>query len=188
MTRRLRETGSNSLSREMLARIVRALADGHPRAVALDIALLDPRAPEADARARRCAKSTEQRRRSDRSLWRRAHSQADSLSRANWPSRRKPSEVLWPIDAIRDAAHVGLANVSTDASGIPRYIPMIYQIPDGVIPSFALAAASAGAWSGTGLRSRQHRTRGPNNENRLGLPHGRPLLRTCGKLQAHQRR
>ncbi len=55
----------------------------------------------------------------------------------------EPSEVLWPIDAIRDAAHVGLANVSTDASGIPRYIPMIYQIPDGVIPSFALAAASA---------------------------------------------
>ena len=55
----------------------------------------------------------------------------------------QPSEVLWPIDAIRDAAQVGLANVSTDASGIPRYIPMIYQIPDGVIPSFALAAASA---------------------------------------------
>ena len=48
-----------------------------------------------------------------------------------------------PADAFRDAAQIGLANVSTDASGIPRYIPMIYQIPDGVMPSFALAAASA---------------------------------------------
>ena len=54
----------------------------------------------------------------------------------------KPSSVLWPIEAIRDAAQVGLANVSTDSSGVPRYIPMIYQTPDGVVPSFALAAVS----------------------------------------------
>src|SRR5271168_4858134 len=38
--RTLSEAGSNSPPREMLARIVRALAGGHPRAVALDIALL----------------------------------------------------------------------------------------------------------------------------------------------------
>src|SRR5271165_2093031 len=47
--RTLSETGGNSPPREMLARIVRTLADAHPRAVALDIALLDPKAPEADA-------------------------------------------------------------------------------------------------------------------------------------------
>ncbi len=29
-----------------------------------------------------------------------------------------------------------------NSSGVPRYIPMIYQTPDGVLPSFALAAAS----------------------------------------------
>ena len=56
----------------------------------------------------------------------------------------KPSSVLWPIDAIRDAAQVGLANVSTDSGGVPRYIPMIYETPEGVVPSFALAAASKG--------------------------------------------
>ena len=55
----------------------------------------------------------------------------------------KPSEVLWPTDAIRDATQTGLANVSTDSSGIPRYVPMIFEIPDGVAPSFALAAVSA---------------------------------------------
>ena len=54
----------------------------------------------------------------------------------------KPSSVLCAIQAIRDATQVGLANVSTDSSGVPRYIPMIYQTPDGVLPSFALAAAS----------------------------------------------
>ena len=56
----------------------------------------------------------------------------------------KPSSVLWPIDAIRDAAQAGLANISTDSGGVPRYIPMIFQTPDGVAPSFALAAAAQG--------------------------------------------
>ena len=123
-----RETGSNSLSRETLARIVRALADGHPRAVALDIALLDPRAPEADGELADALRSVNSvvaaiglfgdGRLSGR------QPQAGELAFAP-----QPSEVLWPIDAICDAAHVGLANVSTDASGIPRYIPMIYQFP-----------------------------------------------------------
>ena len=56
----------------------------------------------------------------------------------------KPSSVLWPIDAIRDAAQAGLANISTDSGGVPRYIPMVFQTPDGVAPSFALAAAAQG--------------------------------------------
>ena len=138
----LRETGSNSLSREMLARIVRALADGHPRAVALDIALLDPKAPEADGELADALRSMN-------SVVAAIGLFGDGRLSGGQPQSGElafapePSEVLWPIDAIRDAAHVGLANVSTDASGIPRYIPMIYQIPDGVIPSFALAAASA---------------------------------------------
>ena len=55
----------------------------------------------------------------------------------------KPSKVLWPTDTIREATQTGLANVSTDSSGIPRYIPMIFEIPDGVAPSFALAVVSA---------------------------------------------
>ena len=33
--------------------------------------------------------------------------------------------------------------MSTDSSGIPRYVPMIFEIPDGVAPSFALAVVSA---------------------------------------------
>ena len=44
---------------------------------------------------------------------------------------------------IRDATQTGLANVSTDLSGIPRYVPLIFEIPDGVAPSFALAVVSA---------------------------------------------
>jgi adenylate cyclase len=140
--RTLSEAGSNSLPREMLARIVRAVADAHPRAVALDIALLDPRAADADAELAHALKSTT-------SVvaaigifgdGRHAGGQPQSSELALAP---QPSDVLWPTDAIRDAAQIGLANVSTDASGIARYIPMIYQIPDGVIPSFALAAASA---------------------------------------------
>jgi adenylate cyclase len=140
--RTLSETGSNSLPRETLARIVRALAAAHPRAVALDIALLDPRSTEGDAELADALKSTNS---VVAAIGLFGHGQhtGEASESADLALAPQPSEVLWPTDTIRDAAQIGLANVSTDASGIARYIPMIYQIPDGVIPSFALAAASA---------------------------------------------
>ena len=140
--RTLSETGGNSPPREMLARIVRTLADAHPRAVALDIALLDPKAPEADAELADALKSMNSVVAAI-GLFGHGRLSGEQPQSGELAFAPQPSDVLWPIDAIRDAAQIGLANVSTDASGIPRYIPMIYQIPDGVIPSFALAVASA---------------------------------------------
>jgi adenylate cyclase len=140
--RTLSETGSNSLPRGTLARIVSALADAHPRAVALDIALLDPNVPEADAQLANALKSTTSVVAAIGLFGEGGHAREQPQS-GELALAPEPSDVLWPTGSIRDAAQVGLANVSTDASGIPRYIPMIYQIPDGVIPSFALAAASA---------------------------------------------
>jgi adenylate cyclase len=140
--RTLSETGGNSLPRESVARIVRALADAHPRAVALDIAFLDPKAPEADAALAEALKSVNGVVGAIGLFGGGRHSGGEPRL-SELALAPQPSDVLWPTDAVRDAAQVGLANVSTDASGVPRYIPMIYQIPDGVIPSFALAAASA---------------------------------------------
>jgi adenylate cyclase len=139
----LSEAASDAPTREMMARLVRALAGFHPRSIAIDIAFLNPRDGDADAELARALKEGP------------AVVAAigdfdvvDPSSAAGEPSdlalAPKPSSVLWPIDSIRDAAQVGLANVSTDKSGVPRYIPMIYQTPDGVAPSFALAAASQG--------------------------------------------
>ena len=127
---------------------MRAIADLHPRAVALDIAFPNSKGAKADAELADALKSTPSVVASigifgkdDFSGGRpQSGETARSVDLAFVP---KPSEVLWPTDAIRDATQTGLANVSTDSSGIPRYVPMIFEIPDGVAPSFALAAVSA---------------------------------------------
>jgi adenylate cyclase len=136
----LSESGGEAPTREMMARIVQTLAGFHPRSIAIDIAFIKPRNPEIDAELARALKAT------PTVVAAIGDFDAGDASRGAAASELalapKPSSVLWPIDSIRDAAQVGLANVSTDVSGVPRYIPMIYETPDGVIPSLALAAAA----------------------------------------------
>src|ERR1700729_1041921 len=139
----LSEARSDAPTREMMARLLRALAGFHPRSIAIDIAFLNPRDADADAALADALKAGP--------AVVAAIGNFDAVGPSNATAEPsdlalapKPSSVLWPIDSIRDAAQVGLANVSTDKSGVPRYIPMIYETPDGVAPSFALAAASQG--------------------------------------------
>ena len=139
----LSEARSDAPTREMMARLVRALAGFHPRSIAIDIAFLNPRDANADAELADALKAGP--------AVVAAIGNFDAVDPSNATAEQsdlalapKPSSVLWPINSIRDAAQVGLANVSTDKSGVPRYIPMIYETPDSVAPSFALAAASQG--------------------------------------------
>jgi adenylate cyclase len=137
----LSEAGSDAPTREMMARLVRALASFHPRSIAIDVAFLNPRDADSDAELASALKAAPAvvAAIGDFDMVDPPKATAEPADLALAP---KPSSVLWPIDSIRDAAQVGLANVSTDSGGVPRYIPMIYQTPDGVVPSFALAAAS----------------------------------------------
>src|ERR1700734_4051975 len=139
----LSEAGSGAPPREMMARLVRALAAFHPRSIAIDIAFLNPLEVDADAKLASALKAAPAvvAAIGDFDPVDPSGGAAQSSDLALAP---KPSSVLWPIDSVRDAAQVGLANVSTDKSGVPRYIPMIYETPDGVAPSFALAAAAQG--------------------------------------------
>jgi adenylate cyclase len=137
----LSKAGSDAPTREMIARLVRVLASFHPRSIAIDIAFLNPRDADTDAELASALKAGPAvvAAIGDFDAVAPLNATAESSDLALAP---RPSSILWPIDSIREAAQVGLANVSTDSSGAPRYIPMIYQTPDGVIPSFALAAAS----------------------------------------------
>jgi adenylate cyclase len=139
----LSEAQGHALSRTMLARLVRAIADLHPRAVALDIAFPDSKGENEDAELAGALKSTQSVVASI-GVFNEGERSGGQPQLAELALAPKPSEVLWPTEAIRDATQTGLANVSTDSSGIPRYVPMIFEVPDGVAPSFALAAASAG--------------------------------------------
>jgi adenylate cyclase len=139
----LSETGGGAPTREMAARIVRAVAGFHPRSIAVDIAFLNSKGEASDAElagALKVAPAVV----AAIGVFDSAEPSSGEAEPNDLALAPKPSSVLWPIDVIRDAAQVGLANVSTDSSGVPRYIPMIFQTPDGVAPSFALAAASQG--------------------------------------------
>ena len=138
----LSEAEGHALSRKTLARLVRAIADFHPRAAALDIAFPDSKGEGEDAELAEALKSTPSVVASIGIFGEGERSGGEPQS-GNLALAPRPSEVLWPTDAIRDATQTGLANVSTDSSGIPRYVPMIFEVPDGVVPSFALAALSA---------------------------------------------
>jgi adenylate cyclase len=144
----LSEAEVHAVSRATLARLIRAIVDFHPQAVALDIAFPDSKGEKEDAELADALRSTRSVVASigifDQGEPSGGRSHSDQSARSgDLAFAPEPSEVLWPTDAIRDATQTGLANVSTDSSGIPRYVPMIFEIPDGVAPSFALATVSA---------------------------------------------
>ena len=125
----------------MTARIVRAVAQFHPRSIAVDIAFLNSKGEAADTELASALKSAPA---VVAAIGVFDSAEAPEAQGGDLALAPKPSSVLWPIDAIRDAAQAGLANISTNSGGVPRYIPMIFQTPDGVAPSFALAAAAQG--------------------------------------------
>jgi adenylate cyclase len=139
----IREAGGYPLPRGVLARMVRALAGHEPQAVALDILFLDPDKPDTDLELGNALRAT-------RSvvaavgLFEQNEAQAGLRLGADPLSLvPEPSKIIWPIAAIGDSVRIGLVNISTDQSGVPRYIPAIYRTGDSLVPSFALAASSA---------------------------------------------
>jgi len=139
----LREVGSYPLPRDVLARIVRGLAAHGPQVIAIDMLFVDPGQPDTDALL------TDALRASPAVIAAAGlfdKDQADSSGRPDLSSSDglpALSDVLWPITAMRSAARIGLVNVSTDETGIPRFVPMIFRAGDTIAPSFVLAAASA---------------------------------------------
>ncbi|NKI58989.1 adenylate/guanylate cyclase domain-containing protein [Labrenzia sp. PO1] len=53
-----------------------------------------------------------------------------------------PETELRPFEAFAEAASVGLVNVSTDAGGTPRHIPLIFKTDQGLAPSFGMLAVA----------------------------------------------
>ncbi|MBZ8134964.1 CHASE2 domain-containing protein [Afifella sp. IM 167] len=125
--------GGYPLKRGRIAEILRALQAAGARAVAIDILFLDP-SDGAD----------------DRSL-------AEALSglpaviaaaarfgpgEARAGAVPQSTEELWPLAGLQQAAATGLVNISTDPSGTPRHLPMVFLTSKGPAASFTLRAAS----------------------------------------------
>ena len=142
----IRQAGAFPLPREVLAKIVRGLARYNPQVICVDMLLLDPGKPDTDRELVDALHAT------------RSVIGAVALFDPGDPTRQeplrpgsndvindmipKPMRILWPQD-ICQAAQPGLSNVSTDRSGVPRYVPMLFESGGMIIPSFALASAAA---------------------------------------------
>ncbi|HEX8663821.1 MAG TPA: adenylate/guanylate cyclase domain-containing protein, partial [Beijerinckiaceae bacterium] len=138
----VREAGRYPLSRTRMARLVRTLAQHRPKVIALDVLFLDPAAPEADQALADALRDGPAAIAAAAIFPAGGSALEDGDDLANAPIAER---VMWPVERLRQAAAVGAANLSTDASGTPRHVPLLVRDRDGVVPSLALRATMVAA-------------------------------------------
>ena len=129
------------LKRERLAELVRSIGALKPKALALDILLVDPDTEEGDAALATAIKATP-------SVIAGAATFPQSLqsvtANAEDPLAAIPEahQLLLPQPRFAEAAALGIVNVATDQSGVPRFIPLFSRAADRLDAAFPLRVAS----------------------------------------------
>jgi adenylate cyclase len=127
------EAGSGfPFSRQRLAAIITATAAAKPKALAVDILLIDAGDSQAEATLADALAQVP-------SVIAAAGRFEEARNPAGLP---QTSSELWPLTALTRAAAVGLVNMVTDASGTPRHMPLLYLTSRGLQPSLVLIGAS----------------------------------------------
>ena len=123
--------GGYPLHRDRLAALVRAIRAAGARALAIDLLLVDPTTPEADAALAGALAEIPT-----------VIAAAGQFDRGSPAQSGFPTTAgeLWPLPAFVQAASVGFANVVTDAAGTPRHLPLVFDTARGPMPGFALRA------------------------------------------------
>jgi adenylate cyclase len=133
--------GSYPLARTDLARIIDAIARLEPKVIAVDLLLVDRGTNDGDEAL-------------ERSLAGRASVLAAAAVFAQVSQSiaaekdgplsglPKAEKFLLPLKRFSDHAEIGIVNVTTDRSGTPSSIPMLFRTHDGIEISFALRAAA----------------------------------------------
>ena len=133
--------GSYPVARADLAKIVDAIAELRPTVIAVDLLLIDREIDDGDqALAKSLAGGP--------SVIAAAavFSQASQSIAAedDGPLARLPraERFLLPLNKFADHAQIGIVNVTTDRSGTPRSIPMLFRTSDRIEMSFPLRIAA----------------------------------------------
>jgi adenylate cyclase len=137
----IQETGSYPLSRATMARLVSALGRMKPKVIALDILFIDPGPAEGDlalADALRGAPSVL----AAAGQFRRTTQHGLASTDDNPEGLPAAQSLLLPLELLTRVAAVGVVNIATDASGVPRHVPLLLQSDGRIIPSFPLRAVS----------------------------------------------
>lgn len=144
--------GGYPLPRIELAGIVEAIARSEPRVIAVDLLLLDHGNEAGDAALAQAL----QRRPSviaAAAVFPDATQSLDASDNDALARLPRAEKFLRPLKAFTDHAATGVVNLTTDASGTPRGVPMLFRTGDRVELSFALRIAGLAAGAEPAIRT-----------------------------------
>lgn len=137
----VRQEGKYPVSRRTLARIIDAVAQLSPKAVALDVLLLDA-GDETDDSALSEALSRNRSVIAGAAAFGGARQRVDANADSALVQVPIAESFVLPLDRFAERAAIGIVNVATDYAGTPRFAPMIFRTADRIEASFPLQAAS----------------------------------------------
>ncbi len=133
--------GGYPLPRADLAAIVDAIARFEPRAIAVDLLLLDHGSDRGDAAL---AQALDKRPTTIAAAAVFPKARQSITTEESGPAARLPraEKFLLPLKAFADHAAVGVVNLTTDDSGTPRGVPMLFRTDDRIELSLPLRVAA----------------------------------------------
>jgi adenylate cyclase len=137
----VKQGGSYPVARGDLARIVDAIAKLAPKVIAIDLLLVDRGTDDGDDAL---AKSLAGRPTAIAAAAVFPESRQSIAAENDGPLARLPraEKFLLPLKKFADHAAIGIVNVATDRSGVPRSIPMLFRTSDRIELSFPLRVAA----------------------------------------------
>ncbi|TCR82227.1 adenylate/guanylate cyclase domain-containing protein [Rhizobium sp. BK376] len=136
-----RQAGAYPLPRATLAKIVTDIQKSKPKAIALDMLLVDA-GPEEGDKALTDALGQGNTVLAAAAVFPESRQQIADTGENLLTGLPKASELLLPQRRFTDAAAVGFVNVQTDKSGAPRFVPMFLRSGTSIVPSFPLRVAT----------------------------------------------
>jgi adenylate cyclase len=133
--------GGYPLPRADLAAIVDAIARFEPRAIAVDLLLLDRGSDRGDAAL---AQAFDKRPTAIAAAAVFSKARQSIATEESGPVARLPraEKLLLPLKAFADHAAVGVVNLTTDDSGTPRGVPMLFRTDDKIELALPLRVAA----------------------------------------------
>jgi adenylate cyclase len=138
----VQQVGTYPLPRTTMAQLVSVVGRMQPKAVALDILFLDPGSAEGDRALAKALGETRSVLAAAGLFERNAPHAPDSAAPAS-NDLSSVQRLLLPIETLARASAVGVVNIATDPSGVPRHIPLMVRSGSQIIPSFPLRTVSA---------------------------------------------
>ena len=133
--------GGYPLPRAELASIVGAIARLEPRVIAIDLLLLDHGNAQGDA-ALAQALGMRPAVIASAAVFSDATQSIEDGGKAPLSRLPRAEKFLLPLKMFADQAEVGVVNLTTDRSGTPRGVPMLFRTGDKIEMSFSLRVAA----------------------------------------------